>query len=334
MAREPETYGPNGNVFNSRKQSELNQEPPKRNMSNNLIPTPTPNSPLSERDRIKAQFDKMRAMSGRDRILVLRAENIINDRDARKLQLAEPAKPPEPARMQEGQPGQRWLDKFITTDEDLLKMKEQVKLLAPVHYPVMILGESGTGKEIIARALHGSRTGCFVAINCAAISEQLVESELFGHVKGSFTGAYNDKQGLLSRAHNGTAFLDEIGDLPYPLQAKLLRAIQQKTIRRVGSVDDEDISCRIVCATHKDIQMELNETFRLDLFYRLSTFMLVIKPLAERPLSDFMELSKYFGGTDEDAERLFNNRSRMKGNMRQVEQYFIRKRVLGTVDWE
>ena len=303
------------------------------NLTPPQLPNPIHNSPLSERDRIRASLLKMRTMTRGDKLLEMRAHNILDDRELKKMQQAEPAPPKEPARMQEGQQGMKWLDRFLTTDPDLLKVKEHVKILAPTHWPVMILGESGTGKELIARALHGSRAGRFVGINCAAISENLVESELFGHVKGSFTGAYTDKQGLLTRASSGTAFLDEIGDLQYSLQAKLLRAIQEKTIRRVGSVDDEEISCRIVCGTHKDIEMELNETFRLDLFYRLSTFMLKLKPLSERPLGDFVELAKFFGGDDEDATRLFDNRHRMPGNIRQVEQYFTRKKVLGVVDW-
>ena len=282
---------------------------------------------------MRATLERMRQMTRGDKLLELRAQNILDDRELKKMQQAEPAKPPAPATMQEGQAGMKWLARFITTDPDMLKVKEQVKVLAGVPHPVMILGDSGTGKELIARALHGSRTGKFVGINCAAISENLVESELFGHVKGSFTGAYNDKPGLLTRAASGTAFLDEIGDLQYSLQAKLLRAIQEKTIRRVGSVDDEEISCRIVCGTHKDIEMELNETFRLDLFYRLSTFMLRLKPLSERPYEDFVEFSKFFGGDESDAQRLWENKGRMKGNFRQVEQYFTRKRVLGVVDW-
>lgn len=294
---------------------------------------PIPSSPLSERDRLKASLEKMKLMSRANKFLELKAQNILNDRDLKRMQIAEPAKPAAPVQMQEGQQGMKYLDRFITTDPQLLEMKEMVKKLAHVHYPVMILGDSGTGKELIARALHGSRTGRFIGINCAAISENLIESELFGHVKGSFTGAYNDKPGLLAYAANGTAFLDEVGDLPYNLQAKLLRAIQEKVVRRVGATDTEEINCRIVCATRKDIQMELDQTFRLDLYYRLTTFILTLKPLKDRPYEDFVEFSKFYGGDESDAERLFQNRERMKGNFRQIEQYFTRKRVLGTIDW-
>ena len=202
-------------------------------------------------------------------------------------------------------------------------------LFRSLPHPVLILGESGTGKELIARALHGARTGRFIAINCAAISENLLESELFGHVKGSFTGAFNDRAGLLLTATSGTAFLDEIGDLPYGLQAKLLRAIQNRVIRRVGSNEDEEINCRIVAATHQDIESELNEKFRLDLYYRLSTFKLRLKPLRERTLEDFLALATHFGGTHQDGEHLFVHRNRMHGNIRDVEQFFLRKKYLG-----
>lgn len=273
-------------------------------------------------------------MPHNEKLLQLRAHEVISDREMKRMQIAEPAKPATPAQMQEGQAGMKYLERFITTDPDLIAVKEKVLKLAPIHHPVMILGDSGTGKELIARALHGSRTGRFIGINCAAISENLIESELFGHVKGSFTGAYSDKPGLFAYAVNGTAFLDEIGDLPYGLQAKLLRAIQTKHIRRVGSVEDEEINCRIVCATHKDIQVKLNETFRLDLYYRLSTFVLKLKPLCERPFADLVALAKHFGGDETDAEVFYNNRTRMLGNIRQIEQYFARKKVFGTAEWE
>jgi transcriptional regulator with PAS, ATPase and Fis domain len=277
-----------------------------------------------------------------DNINLMKAENVISNDEARKLtrQVESAAKeerlsqPATPAQLQPGQMAMKMLDRFVTCDPDLIKVKERVKTLATVHYPVLIRGDSGTGKELIARALHGNRVGPFVAINCAAISENLIESELFGHVKGAFTGAFNDRAGLLIKARGGTAFLDEIGDLPYALQAKLLRALQNRVVRRVGSNDDEEIDCRIVAATHKGIESSLNDTFRLDLYYRLSTFILDLKKMGERTYEDFELISKHFGGDDEDTQRLWVNRGRMKGNFRDIEQYFIRKKVLGILSYE
>lgn len=278
--------------------------------------------------REKAQLENRSALP--DKIKILQAANLLDERETRKLMSAHRAETaPTPSTIQPGQPASNALDKFVTCDKDLLRIKEMVKRLAPVSYPVLIRGESGTGKELIAKALHGNRTGPFVAINCAAISENLIESELFGHTKGSFTGAHVDRAGLLLRARGGTAFLDEIGDLPYPLQAKLLRAIQNKVIRRVGSNDDEAIDCRIVAATHVDIESVLNDKFRLDLYYRLSTFILQLKPLRERTYDDFSLIVKSFGGSEADLEHLWLKRAQLVGNFRDVEQYFIRKHVLG-----
>lgn len=273
---------------------------------------------------------------------MMRAELIISATEERKLlrQVESPAAAPAtpaPVSLQPNQAAMKVLDRFVTCDPDLVEVKERVKKLAVEQYPVLIRGDSGTGKELIARALHGNRSGKFVAINCAAISENLIESELFGHVKGSFTGAHADRAGLLIEARSGTAFLDEIGDLPYPMQAKLLRAIQNRVVRRVGSNTDEEIDCRIVAATHVGIEAVLNEKpygFRLDLYYRLSTFILDLKPMAARSHDDFVLIAKHFGGDEEDAERLWRNRARMQGNFRDVEQYFIRKRVLGIHSYE
>ena len=233
--------------------------------------------------------------------------------------------------LQPHQASMRVLDSFITNDERLLRVKEHVKKLANREECVLIRGDSGTGKELIARALHGNRFGKFVGINCSAISENLLESELFGHVKGAFTGAHADRCGLFAEARSGTLFLDEIGDMSYPLQAKLLRALEERKIRRVGSNTDEEIHCRIICATRIDIEDNdvLDVKFRLDLYYRISTFTLFLLPLAERTFEDFQLFAKAFGGTDEDAEILFANRARLKGNFRSIKQYFKRKQVLG-----
>jgi two-component system, NtrC family, response regulator len=150
----------------------------------------------------------------------------------------------------------------------------------------MLLGASGTGKELLARGLHeaSGRKGAFVAINCAAIPDTLLESELFGHEKGAFTGAVKTTEGKIEQAHGGTLFLDEIGDVPLALQVKLLRFLQERVVERLGGRKPIAVDTRIVCATHRDIDaMVAAETFREDLYYRLAEIVVRIPALAERP---------------------------------------------------
>jgi two-component system NtrC family response regulator len=168
----------------------------------------------------------------------------------------------------------------------MLKVCRQVERVAPTTASVMLLGESGTGKEVLARALHDlspRAQGRFMAINCAAIPEQLLESELFGYEKGAFTGAARQTRGKVELAQGGTFFLDEVGDLPMALQAKMLRFLQQRVIERLGGHEEIAVDVRIVCATHQDLkQMIAQGRFREDLYYRLSEISLTIPPLRER----------------------------------------------------
>lgn len=162
---------------------------------------------------------------------------------------------------------------------------------------ILILGESGTGKEVLSRSIHSMSPrakGPFVAINCSAIPENLLESELFGHTKGAFTGAADKKIGLFEEAEGGTLFLDEIGDMSLPLQAKLLRVLQERKIRRIGENQMRDIDVRIVSATHKNLKVEVEQkTFREDLFYRLNVVQIRIPPLRERK-EDIVALAEFF----------------------------------------
>lgn len=178
-----------------------------------------------------------------------------------------------------------------------LQALDIAKRVASSTANTLISGESGTGKEVFARFVHkesGRSDGPFVAINCSAIPEGLLESELFGHAKGSFTGAQSAKVGLFEEAHDGTLFLDEIGDLSLLLQAKLLRVLQDKTIRRVGENHFRTVNCRIISATHKDLSQEVVEgRFREDLFFRLNVIPLNIPPLRDRP-EDLMPLAESF----------------------------------------
>lgn len=294
-------------------------------------PTPPISSAAMSRQAQFEQIKRMQQLSRVDRIRQLQSASLLSSSEARKMIAASPK---EQASAQPGQPTIAWLDRFITTDETLLRVKEQVKKLSFAQEPVLIQGDSGTGKELIARALHGTRCGKFVDLNCAGLPDNLIESELFGHVKGAFTGAWQDKAGLFQEAQNGTIFLDEIGELRPLLQSKLLRVIQQRVIRRVGSNDNEDINCRIVCASHKHILSAVSDgEFRLDLYYRLAVFELELKPLCERPLEDFQLLVKSLGGDDEDAEYLYANRPRLAGNIRSVQRYMSRKRVLGITEF-
>jgi DNA-binding NtrC family response regulator len=161
----------------------------------------------------------------------------------------------------------------------------------------MAFGESGTGKEVIARTIHESSNRSsrpFVAINCAAIPETLLEAELFGHAKGAFTGAIDKKTGLFEEAEGGTLFLDEIGDMPLPLQAKLLRVLQDRKIKRIGENRFREIDVRIVSATHRTLKQEVMEgKFREDLFFRLNVIPIHIPPLRERP-EDIIPLAEFF----------------------------------------
>jgi two-component system NtrC family response regulator len=168
----------------------------------------------------------------------------------------------------------------------MLKVCRIIEKVAPADVSVLILGESGTGKELLARAVHAQSTrkaGRFVAINCAAIPEQLLESELFGHEKGAFTGAVKQTIGKIEMADGGTLFLDETGDMPLPLQAKLLRFLQDRVIERVGGRQEIPVNVRVVCATNQDLQaMIAQQRFRQDLYFRISEVSIKVPPLRDR----------------------------------------------------
>lgn len=193
--------------------------------------------------------------------------------------------------------GNRVLGGLITAAPEMTKVARMIERVANTGVSVMLLGASGTGKELLARGLHHSsarRNKAFVAINCAAIPENLLESELFGHEKGSFTGAVKTTEGKIEQAHGGTLFLDEVGDIPMPLQVKLLRFLQERTIERIGGRKAIEVDTRIVCATHQDLEAMIGQgTFREDLFYRLAEIVVKIPTLAERP-GDAVLLAKAF----------------------------------------
>ena len=174
---------------------------------------------------------------------------------------------------------------------------EAIRKVATVDAPVLILGESGTGKEMTARSIHqrsARRNGPFVAINCSAIPESLMESELFGHEKGAFTGAHMQRKGRIESAHGGTLFLDEIGEIPLPIQVKLLRFLQERVIERVGGRQEISVDTRVLAATHVDLKKGMaTATFREDLFYRLAVVQIVLPPLRERE-NDIVLLANAF----------------------------------------
>ena len=226
-----------------------------------------------------------------------------------------------------GESTDAWLDRFITNNTKMLSLKEEVRKLSKIE-----------DEELIARALHGEhRDGKFIAVNCAGLPEHLVESILFGHVKGAFTSAVSDKDGLMTVAGKGTFFLDEIGELPMAAQAKFLRAIQEKTITKVGGDKELKITCRIVCATNRDIEQEVSQgRFKIDLYARISIFELATLPLAERP-EDIVPIIKSLDGGEEflDAIQkhnpLFNPAATLdtKLNVRSLQRYVKRFKVLG-----
>ncbi len=178
------------------------------------------------------------------------------------------------------------LDRLVGQSRAMVDLREQIRLLGRSNAPVFIAGESGTGKELSARAIHDlspRRGKAFVAVNCGAIPEALVESELFGSEKGAFTGAAQKREGLFLKADGGTLFLDEIGELPMAVQVKLLRALQERSIRPVGASSEIPIDIRLITATHRNLlEMVNNQTFRSDLYYRIHVVPLQIPPLRER----------------------------------------------------
>lgn len=198
---------------------------------------------------------------------------------------------------QQGSSDNRVLGGMITGAPEMQKVARTIERVANLDVSVMLLGASGTGKELLARGLHqasGRRDGAFVAINCAAIPENLLESELFGHEKGAFTGAVKTTEGKIELAHGGTLFLDEVGDIPLPLQVKLLRFLQERTIERIGGRKPITVDTRIVCATHRDLDaMIAAQSFRDDLYYRLAEMVVKIPSLSERP-GDAVLLARHF----------------------------------------
>jgi transcriptional regulator with PAS, ATPase and Fis domain len=195
----------------------------------------------------------------------------------------------------------------VGRSEGLLRLEERIRALARSHATVLIQGETGTGKELVARGLHAlspRATGPFVPHNFGAITDTLVESELFGHARGSFTGAHADRMGLFEAAHQGTLFLDEIGDASPSVQSRLLRVLQEGELRRVGEPRARRVDVRIVAATHRDLEREVHAgRFRADLFYRLHVLTLAVPPLRER-LEDLPLLTAFFLRRLERRDRL------------------------------
>ncbi len=188
------------------------------------------------------------------------------------------------------------LGSIITAAPEMLKVAKTIERVASADVSVMLLGASGTGKELLARAVHekSGRKGEFIAINCAAIPENLLEAELFGYERGAFTGAVKSNIGKIELAEGGTLFLDEVGDIPLPLQVKLLRFLQERVIERIGGRQPIAVDTRIVCATHQDLEaMIADGRFREDLYYRLAEIVVKIPSLAERS-GDAVLLARHF----------------------------------------
>lgn len=234
------------------------------------------------------------------------------------------------------------LGSLITRDPEMLRICRTIEKVAPSNATILLLGESGTGKEVLARGLHNAsprREERFVAINCAAIPENLLESELFGYEKGAFSGAAKTTPGKIETAHRGTLMLDEIGDLPLSLQAKLLRFLQERVIERVGGRQEIPVDVRIVCATHQDLKTLIREgRFREDLYYRLAEIVVTIPPLRDRA-GDAALLAHAFtrrfaaeqnrGGLQlgEDAVRLITAHA-WPGNVRELENCIKRASIM------
>ena len=230
--------------------------------------------------------------------------------------------------------------------EEALKINKHIQLVAPTNFSVIILGESGTGKEYVARMIHlesDRKNKPFVAIDCGALSKELAGSELFGHVKGSFTGAMNDKVGQFEAANKGTLFLDEIGNLSYEVQVKLLRALQERKIKRIGSNHDIDVDVRIIVATNEDLKDAVEQgDFREDLYHRLNEFSIHIYPLRERKndivlfADHFLqqanqELKKSITGFDPEVkDKLLNYQ--WPGNIRELKNLIKRAVLLASDD--
>jgi two-component system response regulator AtoC len=237
-------------------------------------------------------------------------------------------------------------EQILAKSQAMQEIFKTISKIADYKTTVLISGESGTGKELVARALHrrsSRRGGAFVAVNCGAIPENLLESELFGHKKGAFTDANNDRRGLFEEADGGTLFLDEIGELPTPLQVKLLRVLQDETIRRVGDSRDMKVDVRIIAATHRDLTAEVKAArFREDLFYRLNVLPIVVPPLRVRR-EDIALLVDHFvarnnarlgtsiRGIDTEARRILAEYA-WPGNVRELENTIERAMVLSEGD--
>lgn len=226
----------------------------------------------------------------------------------------------------------------------MLEVFQTIEKVAPAQSTVLVTGDSGTGKELVARAIHDRsrrKDKPFVAINCTAIPENLLESELFGHIKGSFTGAIADKKGLFEEADGGTLFLDEIGDLDLSLQAKLLRVLQEKKIKPVGANKEKTVDVRVITATHKNLQKAIgDQLFREDLYYRLSVLPIQLPPLRQRrediPLLANHFLKKY-SSINNSSVKSFSTKAMHElinfpwnGNVRELENVIERLTVLGT----
>jgi len=229
--------------------------------------------------------------------------------------------------------GELFLNRFITVDPETIEMKIEASKISKTQYETLVCGETGTGKDLIASSQIDDRKGQLKVVNCSGFPRDLIESELFGHMKGSFTGAYAEKDGLIHSAENGVMFLDEIGDLPMDMQAKLLRAIQYKVVRKVGSNKEEEINCKFVFATNKDLRKLVKlSLFREDLYARISTLELVIKPLRDR-VCDIVPICKSLPGGEEFLSKYEHELKYLdlSLNVRSLQQYIIRHSVLGRI---